>query len=134
VTRSLRRILVLTSLVIAVFGGRMSLARHLQTTPPAEAASVIVTTDKEPLVQMVDGDDEHHGMWGDWDGWRWWLVMPVMLIFWGGVIWLIVWLVRQSSSRTDRSDGDAIEIARRRYARGEISREEFEQIRRDLSD
>lgn len=30
--------------------------------------------------------------------------------------------------------GDALEIARRRYARGEISRQEFEEIKRDLEE
>ena len=32
------------------------------------------------------------------------------------------------------SDDEALEIARRRYANGEISREEFEQLKRDLED
>jgi uncharacterized membrane protein len=30
--------------------------------------------------------------------------------------------------------GDALEIAKRRYERGEISRQEFEQIKRDLEE
>lgn len=88
-------------------------------------------------VQAVDDDDDHHGMWGDWDSWGWWLFMvPMMLVFWGGLIWLVVWLVRQSSggaSQASSRETDAVELARRRYARGEISREEFDQIRRDLS-
>jgi len=88
-------------------------------------------------LQAVDDDDDHHGMWGDWDSWGWWIFMiPMMLVFWGGLIWLVVWLVRQSSggaSQTPGREADAVELARRRYAQGEISREEFEQIRRDLS-
>jgi putative membrane protein len=73
-------------------------------------------------------DDGH--MWGWGVGW-WWLVMPIgMIIFWGGIIALIVWAIRQF---TERRDGSAIDIARARYARGEISREEFDQIRRDLA-
>ena len=75
-------------------------------------------------------DDGH--MWGWGVGW-WWLVMPiVMIIFWGGIIVLIVWAIRQfTEGRGGR--GNAIDIARARYARGEISREEFDQIRRDLA-
>lgn len=83
----------------------------------------------------VDGDedccDDGH-MWGWGVGW-WWLVMPIgMIIFWGGVIALIVWAIRQFSEGRG-GGGNAIDIARDRYARGDISREEFEQIRRDLA-
>jgi putative membrane protein len=83
----------------------------------------------------ADGDegccDDGH-MWG-WDAGWWWLLMPIgMIVFWGGIIALVVWGVRQfSDGRRDR-DG-AIDIARARYARGEISKEEFEQLRRDLA-
>lgn len=75
-------------------------------------------------------DDGH--MWGWGVGW-WWLLMPIgMIIFWGGVIALIVWAIRQFTE--GRGGGDnAVEIARSRYARGDISREEFDQIRRDLA-
>jgi len=82
----------------------------------------------------VDADEDHDDghMWGWGVGW-WWLVMPIgMIIFWGGVIALIVWAIRQFSEGRG-GGGSAIEIARGRYARGEISREEFEQIRRDLA-
>jgi putative membrane protein len=76
-------------------------------------------------------DDGHMWDWGG--GWWWWLLMPIgMIIFWGGVIALIIWAIRQFTE--GRGGGDnAIEIARGRYARGEISREEFDQIRRDLA-
>ena len=82
----------------------------------------------------VDADEDHDDghMWGWGVGW-WWLLMPIgMIIFWGGVIALIVWAIRQFSEGRG-GGGSAIEIARGRYARGEISREEFEQIRRDLA-
>ncbi len=75
-------------------------------------------------------DDGH--MWGWGVGW-WWLLMPIgMIIFWGGIIALIIWAIRQFSEGRG-GGGSAIEIARGRYARGEISREEFDQIRRDLA-
>jgi putative membrane protein len=64
--------------------------------------------------------------------------MPVMMLV-GAVFWLaflvvlgfgIWWAVRQM--RPNRRD-EAIEILRERYARGQISREEFEARRRDLA-
>lgn len=53
----------------------------------------------------------------------------------GLVVWAIVAAVRKSadSGGTSRADGDsALEVLRKRYARGEISKEEFEEKRKDL--
>ena len=82
----------------------------------------------------VDADEDHDDghMWG-WDAGWWWLLMPIgMIVFWGGIIAVIIWAIRQFSEGRG-GGGSAIEIARGRYARGEISREEFDQIRRDLA-
>lgn len=63
----------------------------------------------------------------------------VMLLFWlliiGGVGLLVVWLIRQGSQtlpREEQRGETALEILKRRYARGEISKEQFDQMRRDL--
>ena len=70
-------------------------------------------------------------------GWAWmgmgWLTM---VLFWGAVIWTVVWVVRRLSDRPQAESGEqpsALEIVRERYARGEISRDEFEQLRGDLT-
>jgi putative membrane protein len=79
-------------------------------------------------------------MWYFGDGMGWWMVFGGIWIFlfWAGIIVLIVWgikkLTQGGGSRTDAPGGrSALDIARERYARGEISREEFEQIKRDIS-
>jgi len=63
------------------------------------------------------------------------LGMGVFVLFWvvvlGGLTLLIRWLWVQGRPST-RADESALEILKRRYARGEITREEFETIRRDL--
>ncbi len=63
----------------------------------------------------------------------------VMLLFWGGLIVLAVWLVRalfphdgQHSALMDGQEQNAREILNRRYARGEITREQYEQMKQDL--
>ena len=73
-------------------------------------------------------------MWGAQEGMGWWMVFGGiwMVIFWGAIIWLIVWGVGQVSGGGRRSEDHPLEIARTRYARGEITREQFEQLRRDL--
>jgi putative membrane protein len=62
----------------------------------------------------------------------------IMIAFWVaaivGVIFLIRWLVVSTgaSARSGRSEDSALEILKRRYARGEINKEEFEEKRKDL--
>ncbi|OGO19004.1 MAG: hypothetical protein A2144_12570 [Chloroflexi bacterium RBG_16_50_9] len=61
-----------------------------------------------------------------------------MTIIWVVIIALIVWgvvaLVRRGSAASGTPPKpDPLEIARERYARGEISREEFEEIKKNLS-
>lgn len=75
-------------------------------------------------------------MWG-WGGWLWGVIM---LVFWllvlTGIALLIVWAVRQFGHGGPTSTGGgtsrALEILQERYARGEITREQYEQMRRDI--
>lgn len=77
-------------------------------------------------------------MWHAHDGMGWWMVFGGILwiIFWATVIGLAVWGIARllrSDRRVHRGErDDALEIARTRYARGEITREQFDQIKKDL--
>ena len=75
-------------------------------------------------------------MWHIGDGMGWWMLFGGvwMVVFWGVVIGLVAWVIARITrhSEPDRKD-ESGKIARERYARGEISREEYEQIRKDLS-
>ena len=71
-------------------------------------------------------------MWGVHEGMGWWMMFGGvwMVLFWAILTGAIAWTV----SRLARSgDARALEIARERYARGDISSEEFERIRGKLS-
>jgi putative membrane protein len=78
--------------------------------------------------------------WGGY-GFGWWGVLMFigMLLFWGLIIGGIVWLVT-SISRQGQPAGvpgganRALEILKERYARGEITREQYEQMRHDLGE
>jgi putative membrane protein len=68
------------------------------------------------------------------------LGMVMMVLFWGGLVVLAVLLVRALFPREQQlppgpsgREPAAREILDQRYARGEITREQFEQMKRDLS-
>jgi len=75
-------------------------------------------------------------MWYMHDGMSWWMIFggAWMFIFWGGVIALIVWgIARLTRGSSSISRHAPLDTARERYAKGEITRKEFEQIKEDLS-
>ena len=73
--------------------------------------------------------------WNTWGGW--WagmtLMVILMVIFWGGVIALIVWGIMRLARGGEMGRRGPLDTARERYARGEITREQYEQIKKDLS-
>jgi putative membrane protein len=78
------------------------------------------------------------GSWG-WGYGMGWFGMIIMAVFWValivGVVFLIRWLVTSRSEwgRDVKSQESALEILKKRYARGEIGKEEFEEKRKDLT-
>ena len=60
------------------------------------------------------------------------LIFNVAIIV--GIVILIVWAVRRFSSGTSSSGGQSPrEILQTRYARGEITREQYQEMLKDLS-
>jgi putative membrane protein len=75
-------------------------------------------------------------MWTTHEGMGWWMLMGTVwfVFFWAAFLWALTRLL-SSTGREREARADApLEIAKRRYARGEISRDEFERLRRDLLD
>ncbi len=70
-------------------------------------------------------------------GFSWWWFMPIfMILFWGLMIWGIAALVRglSGSRGSDSSRADsALEVLKKRYARGEINKEEYEEKKKDIA-
>jgi putative membrane protein len=59
----------------------------------------------------------------------------MMVLFWGAVIWLIVWLVNQNRHSENRMDKRTPqEILKERYAKGELSKKEFDEMKNKLSE
>lgn len=79
-------------------------------------------------------------MMGYYGGWGWMGAIMggvFMLLFWAALIIFIIWLIR-SLAQSSRSSSppptqSPLDIAKARYARGEITKEQFDQLKRDLS-
>lgn len=75
------------------------------------------------------------GMMGSWwaGGSPWWALVP--LLFWlivlVGIGLLVVWAVQQLAPG-ERYIQRPLDILKERYARGELTHEQYEQMRRDL--
>ncbi len=69
-----------------------------------------------------------YGIFGGW-GWLGMLIWTIVLV-------LLVYLVVQALTRPSRDKGKdhALEILRERYARGELDKESFERLKRDLEE
>ena len=61
------------------------------------------------------------------------LVIPILVI--GGIIWFVVALTRGNSGAGLTLGGkpDPLDILKTRYAKGEITKDQFDQMKRDLS-
>ncbi|HLB13922.1 MAG TPA: SHOCT domain-containing protein [Burkholderiales bacterium] len=75
-------------------------------------------------------------MWGGPDGWGWgWIGLGIfhMGLFWIlvilGIVVLVKWLASDGAPRTEKR---ALDILKERYAKGELTREQFEQMKRDV--
>ncbi len=77
-------------------------------------------------------------MWNWGTGWGWWMVFGWvwMVVFWGLIIWAVYAVVSRLTERgqTPPATGpSALDILERRYASGELTYEQFEEMRRHLS-
>jgi len=67
---------------------------------------------------------------GMWFGWIF------LLVILGLIIWVAVTMINKKQSRGDHRnqhhEEDALDILNKRYARGEITRDEYERLKDDL--
>jgi putative membrane protein len=73
----------------------------------------------------------------NWGFGMWWFMPFVMLAFWivviVGMIFFIRWLMWSSKGREIKSEETPLDILKKRYAKGEISKEDFERMKKDIS-
>lgn len=72
-----------------------------------------------------------------WHPWGMGISMLFMLLLWVitivGIVFLVKWVLDQTTTRQRGTTEDsALDILKKRYARGEINKEEYEEKKRDL--
>ncbi len=67
-------------------------------------------------------------MWG-WGGM---LMGLLFLLFIGLIVYLIVKSAKTTPTETSLKENTSLEILKKRYARGEINKEEYDRIKKDL--
>jgi len=81
-----------------------------------------------PLALNAHGNYMFGGghMMGNWGGFHlfWWIVIPFVLLF--AILFL------KFFTKSEKKNSDAFEILKIRYAKGEISKEEFENMKKYL--
>jgi len=72
-------------------------------------------------------------MWWFHDGSDWWMAFGAlwMVVFWGVVAAVAIWAFRVLAGGRQETDSPT-EIAKKRLARGEITLEQFEEIKKAL--
>ena len=72
---------------------------------------------------------------GSWGAGSWWIGALVMLAFWiilvGGVVWAVR-IIARGTPANGRDQSRALAILEERFARGEISAEEYRRMREEL--
>jgi putative membrane protein len=80
-------------------------------------------------MQSVDDNVLWRGLMGEWG---WGMGGFGMLVYWVLLALFFALLVKYATGSGTEKDKRALDIIKKRYARGEMNREEFEQKKRDL--
>lgn len=57
----------------------------------------------------------------------------IMLLFWGAIIWLVISLVNANTKKSEETPESALTILKKRYARSEITREQYLEMKTELT-
>ncbi len=78
-----------------------------------------------PLIAQGGFSDGHMAGWG-------WLVIVAMAAMMGGMGWMMWSMMRGAGSHGRDSSEDPVEVLKARYARGELTAEEFQERMRTI--
>jgi len=57
-----------------------------------------------------------------------------MILFWVAVVWIVVSLINSAQfTQSGKKDEDALTILKKRYASGEITKKQYEEMKKELN-
>ena len=63
-------------------------------------------------------------------GMGWWWIIGLFIVV--AIVWMVVKAMNKNNSTNQISDKSALDILKKRYARGEIDKKEFDERKNDL--
>ncbi len=57
----------------------------------------------------------------------------IMVLFWGAIIWLVISLINAGTKKSEETPESALTILKKRYVRGEITREQYLEMETELT-
>ena len=58
----------------------------------------------------------------------------IMVLFWGAVIWLVISLINAGKQKSEDISESALAILKKRYAKGEITKEQYLEMVKELEE
>ena len=113
----------------------LSLRRNMKT--PIYNMFFVSATLLTPFKVYAQSREWNHGHMWDWGFGMLW--GPFGMLVWLGILVLLIvllarWLGGNSSSKNLEAGEEPLQILKKRYARGEISKEEYQEMRKTLSE
>jgi len=56
----------------------------------------------------------------------------MMILFWGAIIWFVISLINAGTKKPEETPESALTILKKRYAKGEITKEQYIEMGKDL--
>lgn len=56
----------------------------------------------------------------------------IMVLFWGAIIWLVISLINAGTKKPEETPESALAILKKRYAKGEITKEQYLEMEKEL--
>ncbi len=58
----------------------------------------------------------------------------IMVLFWGAIIWLVISLINVGTQKSEGMPDSALAILKKRYARGEVTKEQYLEMEKELTE